>query len=103
MESRFSKSCEGEFTKKSSLAILRGQERAYKSRVKREGKMMRMKKHLKEQIYSNSNIFQVPDMKFSRKAAQNMIWEKNYKLKMSINILREENSSLKAKLWNIEK
>jgi hypothetical protein len=35
---------------------------------------MKIKKHLKEQIYSNSNIFQVPDMKFSRKAAQNMIW-----------------------------
>lgn len=36
--------------------------------------MIRRRKHLKEHIYKNSNIFQLPDGKFSRKAAQNIIW-----------------------------
>jgi hypothetical protein len=74
MESRESKSCSGDYKKKSSFAILRSQDREYKSRVKKEGQMIKLKKHLKEQIYNNSNIFQVPDIKFNRKTAQNMIW-----------------------------
>lgn len=50
----------------------------------------------------NKNIFLLSvDSKFSRKYAQKVIWHKNYTLKMNINILKEQNSSLKAKSWNI--
>jgi FtsZ-binding cell division protein ZapB len=35
--------------------------------------------------------------------AQNIIWTKNYELKEGINKLKEENSSLKARIWNVEK
>lgn len=65
--------------------------------------MIKRRKYLKYHIYENTNIFQLPSTKFNRSSAQNIIWEKNYKLKMAINILKEENSSVKAKLWNIEK
>ena len=33
--------------------------------------------------------------------AQNIIWGKNYNLKQKINTLKEENSSLKARIWNV--
>lgn len=35
--------------------------------------------------------------------AQNIIWDKNYTYKKAINHLKEENSSLKARVWNVEK
>jgi hypothetical protein len=35
--------------------------------------------------------------------AQNIIWVKNYELKEGINKVKEENSSLKARIWNVEK
>jgi hypothetical protein len=36
-------------------------------------------------------------------AAQNIIWDKNYNFKCVINQIKEENSSLKARIWNVEK
>jgi hypothetical protein len=36
-------------------------------------------------------------------AAQNIIWDKNYNFKCIINEAKEENSSLKARIWNMEK
>lgn len=35
--------------------------------------------------------------------AQNIIWDKNYNYKCLINQVKEENSSLKARIWNVEK
>ena len=35
--------------------------------------------------------------------AQNIIWDKNYNFKCIINEAKEENCSLKAHIWNIEK
>jgi len=35
--------------------------------------------------------------------AQNIIWDKNYNFKCVINQVKEENSSLKARIWNVEK
>jgi hypothetical protein len=35
--------------------------------------------------------------------AQNIIWEKNYNYKCVINQVKEENSGLKARIWNVEK
>jgi hypothetical protein len=35
--------------------------------------------------------------------AQNLIWDKNYNYKCVINTVKEENSSLKARIWNVEK
>jgi hypothetical protein len=35
--------------------------------------------------------------------AQNIVWGKNYQLKQRINTLKEENSSFKARIWNVEK
>lgn len=38
-----------------------------------------------------------------RRDLQNILWEKNYLLKSSINNLKEENNNIKAKVWNFEK
>lgn len=35
--------------------------------------------------------------------AQNIIWDKNYTFKCLINQAKDENSSLKARIWNLEK
>jgi hypothetical protein len=35
--------------------------------------------------------------------AQNLIWDKNYNFKCVINQVKEENNSLKARIWNVEK
>lgn len=49
-----------------------------------------------------SNPFQSGN-KPKHKKMQNRIWLTNYSYKISINRLKEQNSSLKAKLWNLEK
>jgi cell division protein FtsB len=35
--------------------------------------------------------------------AQNLIWDKNYHCKCAMNRVKEENSALKARIWNLEK
>ena len=35
--------------------------------------------------------------------AQNILWDKKYDYQQGINQLKDSNSSLKAKIWNIEK
>ena len=65
-----------------------------------------MKKHkfLKEEIYKNHNIFHsLTNLNHFSKTmtAQNIIWIKNYELKEGINKVKEENSSLKARIWNV--
>lgn len=34
---------------------------------------------------------------------QNILWEKNYRLKSAINAVKEENNALRAKAWNFSK
>ena len=35
--------------------------------------------------------------------AQNILWDKKYDYQRSINQLKDENSALKARIWNVEK
>jgi hypothetical protein len=58
----------------SSLLFLRAQDKKYKTRMKKQGRIVRRRKYLKEHIYDNNNIFQIPTSKFNRRAAQNIIW-----------------------------
>lgn len=91
------------YTKVSHLQFLREQSQAYKSKVRREKRRVKKRVHLASHLQQNANVFQLGVRGFSRKAAQNIIWEKNYQLKVLINALKEDNSSLKARLWNFEK
>ena len=83
--------------------MLRSNNRIFKSRKKALDKRVRNKKYLKEEIYSNHHIFHSNINLTRNMNAQNIIWDKNYQFKCIINQVKEENSSLKAKIWNMEK
>lgn len=59
---------------------------------------------MKDEIEQNRNVFlrgvldTVPNMEI-----QNILWEKNYRLKSAINAVKEENNALRAKAWNFSK
>lgn len=91
------------YYKVSPLAFLRTQNKNYTREIKRKNRRIKKKKHLISEIYQNHNIFHHSSTMQKRRLAQNIIWQRNYELKMSINLLKEENNSVKAKLWNIEK
>ena len=91
------------YVKVSPLLFLRNQNKAHTKHIKQKNRRIKRKKNLIEEIYQNKNIFQHSSTMFKRKLIQNIIWQRNYELKMAINLLKEENSSIRARLWNVEK
>ncbi len=85
------------------VLLLRIQNRSFKTRQKNLNKRVRNKNQLREEIYSNHNIFHSSIDLYRTKTAQNLIWDKNYTYKCLINQAKDENSSLKARIWNLEK
>ena len=85
------------------VLILRQNNKSFKCRQHQLDRRVRNKKHLREEIYSNHNIFQSSINLYRNKIAQNIIWDKNYNFKCLINEAKEENSSLKAYIWNMVK
>lgn len=85
------------------LLLLRNKNKSFKARQKQLDKRVRNKKLLREEIYSNHNIFQSNIDLYRNMTAQNIIWDKNYSFKCLINQIKDENSSLKARIWNMEK
>jgi len=85
------------------LLILRQASKEFKAKQKRLDRRVRSKQLLQEEIYSNHNIFQSNVNLYRNMTAQNIIWDKNYNFKCVINQIKEENSSLKARIWNVEK
>jgi hypothetical protein len=85
------------------LIILRQNNRQFQQKQKLQNKRIKSKKYLRQEIYSNHNIFQSNIDLYRNMTAQNIIWDKNYNYKQIINLLKEDNSSLKAKIWNVEK
>lgn len=85
------------------LLLLRSHNRSFKARQKQLDQRVRSKKKLREEIYSNHNIFHSNIDLYRNMNAQNIIWDKNYTFKCLINQATTENSALKARIWNIEK
>lgn len=83
--------------------MLRSQNRSFKARQKQLDKRVRNKNKLREEIMSNHDIFHSNINLYRNKAAQNIIWDKNYTFKCLINQTKEHNSSLRARIWNMEK
>lgn len=77
-----------DYLKVSPLLFLRNQNKAHTSQIKQKIKRIKKKKNLIEEIYNNKNIFQHSSTIFKRKLTQNIIWQRNYELKMAINLLR---------------
>lgn len=87
----------------SPVLLLRQNNLSFKEKRHRFDKRMQNKRQLREEIYSNHNIFQSSVDLYRNMTAQNIIWDRNYRCKCAINQIKEENSSLKAKIWNVEK
>ena len=85
------------------LLILRQNNKSFKAKQKQLDRRVKNKKLLKEEIYSNHNIFHSNVNLYRNMTAQNIIWDKNYNFKCVINQIKEEISSLKARIWNVEK
>ena len=77
------------YTKVSPLQFLRQQHRAYKENLRHQKRRIKKKSRLAAHIELNDNIFQLGPERINRKAAQNILWDKNYTLKMGINELKE--------------
>ena len=92
-----------ESIKTTPVLILRNNNKLFKSRQKKLDKRVKNKKQLREEIYSNHNVFQSNVNLYRNMAAQNILWDKNYSFKCVINEAKEENNSLRAHIWNIEK
>lgn len=71
------------------VLLLRSQNQSFKSKQKKMNRRIRNKKHLREEIYSNHNIFQSTIDLYRNKTAQNLIWDKNYTFKCLINEIKE--------------
>lgn len=67
------------------VLILRQNNKIFKTRQRQLDKRVRNKKLLREEIYSNHNIFQSSINLYRNKTAQNIIWDKNYNFKCLIN------------------
>lgn len=85
------------------LLLLRQSNKQFKAKQKRLDRRVRSKKLLREEIYSNHNIFHSSVNLYRNMAAQDIIWDKNYNSICLINLIKEENCSLKARIWNVEK
>lgn len=85
------------------LLILRKNNESFKAKQLMLNKRIKNKKQLREEIYSNHNIFQSSINLYRNMTAQNLIWDKNYNYKCVINQVKEENSSLRARIWNVQK
>ncbi len=89
------------YVKGSPLKILRDNNRSFKEMLRKRNKRIKNKKYLRDEIYSNHNVFQSKINLYRNMTAQNIIWDKNYNYKVSINGLKEENCSLKSRIWNM--
>ena len=69
----------------SPLLILRSNNKSFKSKQRTMDKRIRNKKFLREEIYSNHNIFHSNVNLYRNMTAQNIIWDKNYNFKCVIN------------------
>lgn len=114
-QSRFMRSCEllhlnirrpvdFPYKKTSPIAELRVRERRRWRRDISTARKLRDLDHLKGEIDDNNNVFLRGVLSsVSNMEIQNILWEKNYRLKTSINGLKEENNALRARAWNLSK
>jgi uncharacterized protein (DUF3084 family) len=93
-----------EYKKTSPIAELRLRERRRWKKEQSTHRKLRNLSHLKDEIDENSNVFLRGVLStVSNMEIQNILWEKNYRLKTSINSLKEENNALRARAWNLSK
>lgn len=80
---------------------LRKNNSEFKASQRRLNRRMKNKRYLRNEIYSNHNIFQSNVNLYGTMTAQNILWDKKYNYQCSINQLRDENSGLRARIWNM--
>lgn len=85
------------------LLLLRANNKSFKKKQRLLNRRVKDRRQLREEIYSDHNIFQSSVNLYRNMTAQNIIWDKNYNYKCVINAVKEDNSSLKARIWNVEK
>ena len=73
----------------SPLLILRHNNKEFKAKQKQLDRRVKNKKLLREEIYSNHNIFHSSVNLYRNMSAQNIIWDKNYNFKCVINQIKE--------------
>ena len=78
-----------ESIKTTPVLILRNNNKLFKSRQKKLDKRVKNKKQLREEIYSNHNVFQSNVNLYRNMSAQNILWDKNYSFKCVINEAKE--------------
>ena len=85
------------------VVLLRQRNQTHKSKHRKLNRRARNRKTLRKEIYSNHNVFQSDVDLYRNMTAQNILWDKKYDYQRGINQLKEANSSLKARIWNVEK
>ena len=91
-----------DYKKSSPVYILRGFLNSKRSTSRQEKSKFGNKQYLQEKLDENCNVF-MNGYEVDKKDLQDILWEKSYLLKSSINGLKEENNNLRAKVWNFEK